>query len=181
VRETSKHQLAFEAWYAAGRQTQPVAAAQGIAQRTLRTWSQAFDWHELADARDREAAVQAERAAIEQRLKVLEEQRQAGELLRRRGVQYLTKAQLDNAADAIRAIKEGVALERSAAGMPDYLIQVMTMSEDELRDDLDRLRRATAGMAPAPALADAAGADGPQRRSELAGDRVDEAGPVLSP
>jgi hypothetical protein len=137
-----------------------------------------LDWHARADARDREAAKRMEREAIRRRVRVLDDQRKAGELMRRRGVEYLTQAKIESAADAVRAIKEGVALERSAegmpgAGLPEFIFEMLVMSDVELHAELDRLHgRVEAGVRPALGSGAAEGAGGEEDGVIDAGDPV---------
>jgi hypothetical protein len=183
VRETKRHRDAFEVWYSANRNSVPVQERFRVSERSALLWSALFQWHARADERDAEAARQANEEAIRSRVQRLKEHQQAGELLRRRGVLYFSarnekggwQNEILEPTPAIRAIKEGIAIERQAEGMPDYLIRVLTMSEDELKADLARTDRLAAALADAPALA---GADELDSEGEWTSER---AGPADLP
>lgn len=188
MRETGRHQAAFEVWYAADRNSVAVQDRFRVSERSALLWIAEFGWHARADARDREAAKRAEREAIKRRVKILDEQRKAGELLRRRGTEYFVKHEMETAGDAIRGIKEGVALERSAEGLPSFIAELFTLNEDELTAERERILRRLSPDRGRPALSGAGedereGEDAPQWTSEPAGpeDAVAGTDPVLSP
>jgi hypothetical protein len=110
----------------------------------VRQWVTRYDWHDRADERDAEAERIAAREAVQRRAQVLIEQRQAGELMRRRGVQYFRQNEIQAETAAIQAITKGIELERQAESLPDYLLGVMEMDESELIAERDRLRRLAA-------------------------------------
>jgi hypothetical protein len=69
----------------------------------------------------------------------LEDQRRCGKLIRRRGTVFLVQHKIETAADATRAIKEGVALERSAEQLPALVYAMLTMSDEGLKEEHRRL------------------------------------------
>jgi hypothetical protein len=144
MKENARHLAAFEAWYDANRDMRKVAETCAIAERTGHVWAKELHWHDRADARDLEIAKRAEREAITRRVKVLRDQRLAGELMRRRGVEHLTENKIKETRDALTAITKGVELERSAENLPTVLLEVLGYSEDELQAEWERLNRAAA-------------------------------------
>lgn len=140
-RETDRHLAAFEYWYANGRSSRKTAEHVAVSERHVQRWSTELDWHARADARDQEAFKQAEREAINRRAKVLREQRLAGELMRRRGVEHLTEHKIKETRDAIAAITKGVELERSAEHLPSFIFDLMGLSDAELEAERLRLLR----------------------------------------
>jgi hypothetical protein len=151
MKETPRQRAGFEVWYAAGRSAQKTAEKLSVSERQVYEWARQFCWHERADARDIEAGRQTEAAAITAQAQRLEEHRQAGELLRRRGVQYLVGHPIDNAKDAIAAIKAGVELERLSMGLPNWVFEVLRMDDEQLereRQSLIRMAAQEVGMAP---------------------------------
>jgi transposase len=140
-RERQRHIDAFEIWYSSDRSRRTVAERLSVSEQAVAVWISEFKWHARADARDQEAAKQAEKQAIQRRASILAEQAKAGELLRRRGVEYFVKHEVEEGREAIAAIKEGVALERSAEGLPGFVLELMNYDEDQLRAERDRLLR----------------------------------------
>lgn len=143
-RETSKHLEAFEFWYSANRDFRQTSLKITQPNRTIRDWANWFGWHERADKRDMQAASQAEREAIERKVKMIEDQRKAGQALRTLGVRFLAQNQdkaVSSLRDAISAIEKGFALERQAEGLPDWVGQILNATDDELRDRYNELLR----------------------------------------
>jgi hypothetical protein len=159
---------AFEHWYANGRSSRKTAEHVKVSDRHVQRWMADWDWHARADARDQEAFKQAEREAINRRAKTLEEHRRAGELMRRRGEERLRKHEIETSGDAIRAIKEGVILERQAEHLPTVILELMGLPDEDLYAERERLlRNLQAAGDPAPdrgtgeaALASAGDEDG---------------------
>lgn len=131
-RETARHLAAFEAWYAADRNTLQTSAELGVPRTTLQDWMDWFGWRARADQRDREAAEIAEKLAIKRRAAMLERHRKAAELLTTRGMEFFEQKEIEKASDATAAIKAGVELERQAEGMPDWVLAVMNADETSL-------------------------------------------------
>jgi hypothetical protein len=131
-KETSHHHEAFEQWYGAGRNLPKVAESCRISERTLRSWSVRFDWHGRADERDRVATQKADLTAAERTAAMLIAQQQAGELLRRRGMEALATCEITNVREAILAIEKGFALERQALALPDWVMEILNASDEKL-------------------------------------------------
>ena len=132
TRETSRHKDAFEAWYDAARNFRITAENCSVCERSLYSWSEKFGWHERADRRDLEAARIVDAAQTQAVADRLKRQRQAGELLRERGVEYLLAHPIDSARDAIAAIKAGIEIEQRADLLPDWVLAVLSATPDEL-------------------------------------------------
>lgn len=134
-KENSRHRQAFEVWYGIDRDFRITSQNLATNERTVRDWADRFGWHELADRRDMEASAKSERDAIARKVKLLEDQRKAGETLRNVGVGYFDhykEASITKARDAITAVKEGFALERQAEGLPDWVGTIINASDNDL-------------------------------------------------
>jgi hypothetical protein len=101
----------------------------------------------VVEPQERDAYARVAREAIERRVKVLRDQRLAGELMRRRGVEHLTEHKSEETRDAPTAVTEGVELERRAENLPMVLLEVLGYSEDELQAEWEQLIRAAAESA----------------------------------
>lgn len=116
-----------------------------------------WNWKERAEAWDME----------QHRLRIAEEERQRADMLRRhtrlaRGLQQVGGKRLElldkkpdelSAGEARQYVKDGVGLERQAAGLPEHLVAVAAMSDDEL---LQKYRRLLTG------ISGAGSGDGPE-------------------
>lgn len=152
--ENAKHHKAFEVWYAKDRNYRN-ASRELTAVCTLATiyrWAQKYDWETRADNRDSQAARLLEQESVGRRAAMISEQRKAGKLLRQLGLQYLVanlETVIANPKDAINAIKEGLALERQAEGLPDWVGTIVNATSQELMDDYQRLLKEIAATAEA--------------------------------
>lgn len=141
MRETGKHIEAFEIWLQGGRSIRTVCKQLSVSEVAVCNWIKAFAWHARADERDRELKLHLEREAMSRRVKVLEDQRIAGELLRRRGVEYFRKTELDDGRVALAAITKGVELERQAENIPPSLLALLALDDAELEAEQQRTQR----------------------------------------
>lgn len=85
-----------------------------------------------------------EREILERQAEVIEHQRVAGRTLREKGLEFLERVGLATGAEAIRAVSEGVKLERTAEGLPDWVLEVMGASDADLLRRYEELRDAGA-------------------------------------
>lgn len=132
MRETSKHIDAFEAWYENGRNFTRTSQNCTISRRSLFTWADDFDWHERADARDIEVKRLADAEAVKERADRQRRRRQAAELLTARGVEWMRTFKIENARDAIMAIKIGIEIERKEDGIPDWVMFILNADNETL-------------------------------------------------
>lgn len=141
-RETRKHIAAFEEWYAADRDFRATSEKTGTPQNTLYDWAARFGWRRRADDRDQEVIRLNAQKAIKAKADRIARHAEAGALLVERGMTFLrTDNSIENATDAIRAIKEGVNIERAAEGLPTWMLKVLGASDADLIRREDELRR----------------------------------------
>lgn len=168
MRETTRHRQAFELYWqlGAGRTIERLHAAlsangRASSQRTLYEWSRQFHWQDRLlrleqDARriDDEARLQALREMSERHTK-------EALLLQQRGAEWIS--QMDDAhvtADgAIRALVEGVRMERLARGEAtekreisgelEIRPRLKELSDEQLDDLIDLVERGVEGTPPA--------------------------------
>jgi hypothetical protein len=112
--------------------------------RVIAGWSSDNNWVARAaaydDYIDAEARKKLDRDAIKRKASMLQRHAQSGRALQAFGLQHVqtTKAPA-KAADAISAIKAGIEIERKSEGLPEYLIEVMEASDDELARQYNEL------------------------------------------
>ena len=98
-----------------------------------------FNWHERADERDGKAQKIADAKAVQEQAVRLKRQRQAGELMQTRGVEYLSKNEIKHERTALVAIKAGIDVQRQADGLPDWIIAIINLKADELPTIADEI------------------------------------------
>lgn len=136
AKETARHHEVFLVWYQADRSLSKTVQNCQLNERTLRRWIADFNWHGRADTLDAKANAKALAAAAEEKSQRLAQMasrhRQLAGGLQSKGAAYLQKHGVDNSAQAINAIRVGVQLERQSEGMPDWLVALTQMNDEEL-------------------------------------------------
>lgn len=106
-------------------------------------WAAEFDWVARAaaydDYIDAEARKRLDREAIRRKADMLRRHAEVGKVLQTRGLQFLQQHGIDRGSDAITAIIKGIDTERKSEGLPEYLLQVMDATDDELARQYNEL------------------------------------------
>jgi hypothetical protein len=132
MQETTRHREAFNAYWSMGaeRSIEKLHAtwkgrARAPSLRTLYEWSRALHWQDRILEMERAAREQDRLAHVEALHEMNERHRKEGLALQQRALErFGAMAPGDmKATDAIRALTEGVRLERLAAGAPTERIQ----------------------------------------------------------
>lgn len=112
----------------------------------LSRWSGDYNWVERAaaydDFVDAQARKKLERDAINRRADMLRRHALSGKVLQQKGVEYLSRQGspgIDRGADAIAAIKTGIAIERQAESLPEHLMAIVEATDDELARQYNEL------------------------------------------
>ena len=193
MREHTRHRVAFDAYVTLGAQRSLERIRDAIAAdpaglgfqrppglRTLYRWSAAFRWQERLADLEREARRQAETERLELLVAMNERHAREGLALQEKALRRLQALPEDDfgPGDTIRALKEGVHLERLARG--DVTDRIGQAQDEE--DDLDLSGFALAELrALAQALVAGAARDlaaEPERRGRLRGGPSHPAGPT---
>ena len=107
--------------------------------QTIGIWAKNFAWHERADVLDAEVSRLVEIQAINEKVAMLQRQAKLGEMLQDKGKEYFDTHVIDNDRTALGAIKTGVEIERNARGIPDALLKIAEMRDEELGDVVSKL------------------------------------------
>jgi hypothetical protein len=171
MKEQTRHRRAFDLYVRLGasrsldalcqaleRDPAQIGVARAPSQRTIEAWSAAFHWQDrvadlehLASERDREDQLAAVREMHDRHVR-------EGMALQQKGVERLQQLPAGelSAADAVRALVEGVRLERLARGVPTETIRqerelihghldLRNFSNEELRRLVELAEQRTAG------------------------------------
>lgn len=132
---------AFEIWYANERSWVATVQKTAVPERTLYAWRDKYKWVQEADLRDRMAQEAARKAAVKRRADMIKRHADIGRGLQGKAIGYLNNQEMviESASDAVYAAKTGIDIERQAEGMPEHLIQILNMSDDELMERYDEL------------------------------------------
>jgi hypothetical protein len=162
-KENSEHMRLFEIWYACNRNSNRAAKQAGYGHVTIRRYREWFDWERRADERDKAFQTVADKAAIHRQTEMLDKHFTAGNSLIDRGLEYLQKYEIDNARDAINAIRVGIEVQRRNQGLPDWIAQIASSGDDELvqraRELVKEISEARAALSSAGDADDGMGID----------------------
>ncbi len=139
--EREHHRSAFTCWYDFDRHFKRTADALEVSEKTVYEWANDFNWRVKADELDAARERDSHKAAVRRQKALLEKQIKAGDLLRLRGMEYLSTTKISRTADAIKAITTGIELERQAEGLPSYLLDLTMKSDEDLYAEKQRLLR----------------------------------------
>lgn len=134
-------QEAFAFWYAADRDYQRTAQYAQVTETTVYSWHARHGWALRAASLDEEAEALARQQMVNRRAAMLTRHQQLGELLGVRGGEYLAANRIDNARDAIVAIKTGIEIERTTEGLPQWVERIINANDEELLERYNDLQQ----------------------------------------
>lgn len=169
MRETTRHRHAFDAYFQLGPERSLARLHAHLEMdgraptlRTLEEWSRVLRWQERIDAIERAAAAADDTARVSALREMRERHAREGVLLQQRGAEFLARRDIAEFTPetAIRALAEGVRIERLArgeitertgtTGQPGEP-RLEGISDDELHGIVEHIRRGMAGDQSAPA------------------------------
>jgi hypothetical protein len=135
----------FFIWYRAGKpimsKLQQLAEDEGITilPNTIAQIPSKYNWQIRAEALDIEVTRRLESSAIQEKVEMMKRHADAGKRLQDLGLEFLEDSGLSNANVALKAIVQGAQLERASRGIPDALMKVAEMNNEDLSDIVSRL------------------------------------------
>lgn len=138
----------FLLWYKLGRPTATelikhisadAVSGEIVHYQMLTKWPLKFAWNERADVLDAEVTRQIEIQAINEKVEMLRRQADLGKMLQDKGQEYFETHTIDSDRTALGAIKTGVEIERNARGIPDALLKIAELKDEELGDIVGKL------------------------------------------
>jgi len=110
----------------------------------INTWMKV--WQEEGDILDLEVKKQIDLDLVSQRASMLKKQAEMGKQLQEMGMEFLVNTGFDKAGDALRALVEGVRIERESRGLGEALDRIFKMDDEALRKELVHLLQRDAGV-----------------------------------
>jgi len=169
--EGENHLRAFEVWYNCSQSLTQASKILGVGPTTLMRWRDRFGWVERAEARRQTEKERADQIAADRASDMLETHFDAADILLQAGITYLKEHPIDNARDAINAIKLGIELQRRTREMPDWVIRIKKAPEEELIREAQAIIEEARSYALAVESGEATGNSG---RACLPGNRSEE-------
>ena len=102
-------------------------------------------WGEDADRLDIEVKRNIDIDLVGQRAEMLKKQANSGKALQDMGMTYLEEHGFDKASDALRAVVDGVRIERESRGLGEALDRIFKMDDEALRKELVHLLQRDSG------------------------------------
>jgi hypothetical protein len=102
-------------------------------------WKRDRQWDERADEMDLQVQRQLEITAVQERVEMFKRHAVAAREIQDKGLKYLQEHDFDSAASAIRGIVEGVRIERDSVGIPDALLKMAAMNNEQLEKTVNAL------------------------------------------
>lgn len=131
------------------RTLENVATKLSKSETLINRWSFTYAWVDRAAAWDdhieAEARKRVERDAIKRKADMLKRHADVGRFMQTKGIEKLRADGIDKSSDAITAIKTGVTMERQSEGLPEYLLEIVNASDDELQRRYNDLLAALGG------------------------------------
>lgn len=137
----------FVAWYTAGcpdgGRTMKIIPQDEMGRtphpEVVKGWIKRYDWHSRADILNEQVAREIEKKAVEIRVEMLNRQAELGKQLQEKGMEYLEAHEFEKAGEALKAVISGAELERSSRGLPEAIMKVAEMRDEDLAKTLDSL------------------------------------------
>lgn len=136
----------FALWYESGKKISnkfsnslPEENGNRPSPKTVEKWRDQFGWLQRADILDAELSQVLQTKIIDKRIKMYEEHSKIADELIQKGRTFLRTVELRDASDAIRAISLGVEIEKESIGQAEVGRRLLTMSDDQLNKELERL------------------------------------------
>lgn len=102
-------------------------------------WKRDYDWENRAAQIDTEVEQTMNKIMIDERLAMYKRHAEIGQQLQTRGLDYLESEGLDSDAGALRAVIEGVVMERTSRTMSDMFDKIASMDANQLTVEINKL------------------------------------------
>lgn len=117
----------------------PDENGQKITHHTVQLWIQEYLWEERAAALDLEVVNRMDNLVIDERIKMFQEHAEIGREIKDFGLNYLRENGIKTDMAALRAIADGIQIERSSRGLADSLARLAQMDDTTLLKEINKL------------------------------------------
>lgn len=140
-------ELCFIAWYKAGRPNgmkllsvlPDDSNSRKPTLQLLTEWRNKYSWDTRGDVLDTEVARQIEKKAIEEKVEMFNRHAKMGRELQDQGMAFFDAHPIEKDATALKAIISGVEMEKASRGLPDALMQVSKLQDEDLKGLVGKL------------------------------------------
>ena len=107
--------------------------------KTVEKWRDNFGWIDRADKLDAEISNSIQTQYINERMEMFEEHERVADSLIAKGKKYLDEHEIDDMADALKAISLGIEIHRASVGQGSIGQKILAMNSDQLTKELTKL------------------------------------------
>lgn len=112
-------------------------AGKKPSQATLADWIR--DWKIRASSLDEQIQNELEARMVKEKVEMLARHADIGQHITDKALQYLNENEFPSAATALRALTEGIRIERESRGLPDALRKMLNAEDDDLMKEVQEL------------------------------------------
>lgn len=106
---------------------------------TIKEWVRNGDWNTRADGLDGQISRALDSTIIDRRVAMYKRHAEIGQDMVEMGMKFLNENGLKKEESAIRAIAEGIDIQRQSIGLAEALQKISTMDNDQLTRELQKL------------------------------------------
>lgn len=112
---------------------------QKVTLHTVNQWANLYHWAERAEDIDLQIATRMDREVIDERIEMFREHAKIGREIKDFGLDYLRENGIKTDMAALRAIADGIQIERSSRGLADSLVRLAQMDDTTLVKEINKL------------------------------------------
>lgn len=106
---------------------------------TVKQWVYEYGWDERAQALDLETISRMDNMIIDERIQMFREHAEIGKEIKDLGINFLREHGIEKDMSALRAIADGIQIERSSRGLADSLARLAQMDDTTLLKEINKL------------------------------------------
>lgn len=137
----------FYLWYKGGRKISNRFAnslpedekGQRPTFKTVEKWRDNFGWIDRADKLDADISNALQKDVINERIEMYREHVEVANALITKGKEFLDTHEIDDMADALKALSLGIEIARTSVGQAALGHKILAMSDDQLTKELSKL------------------------------------------
>lgn len=107
--------------------------------RSVQAWITEYGWYDRAADLDNQVIQRMDSQIIDERIEMFREHAAIGKEMKDFGLAYLRDKGVNSDMGALRAISEGIQIERSSRGLADSLARLAQMDDSTLLKEIDKL------------------------------------------
>lgn len=112
---------------------------QKVTHHTVQLWITEYLWEERAASLDLEVINRMDTLVIDERIRMFQEHAEIGREIKDFGLSYLRGEGIKSDMAALRAISDGIQIERSSRGLADSLARLAQMDDTTLLKEINKL------------------------------------------